>query len=141
LRKTFLNASARSDPEDGAEFFAEDEAGADDGDGEGSGDHAFDVAQYFWTEWTDLGIIPVMIAHQLQTAKQCFSAVAARAAKGNPQLVTKHGKPFVIIVSADDWRRSHEPERGIWDVLRSCPADLSELSIARDKGLPRKVVL
>jgi len=82
-----------------------------------------------------------MIAHQLQTAKQRFSAVAGMAAKGTPQLVTKHGKPFVIIVSAEDWRRSREPARGIWDVLRACPADLSELSTARDKGLGRKVAL
>ena len=82
-----------------------------------------------------------MIAHQLQTAKQRFSAVAEKAAKGIPQLVTKHGRPFVVIVSAEDWRRDREPERGIWDVLRSCPADLSELALARSKDLPRKVTL
>ncbi len=80
-----------------------------------------------------------MIAHQLQAAKQRFSAVAEKAARGNPQLVTKHGKPFVVIVSAADWQASQASERGIWDVLRACPADLSELSINRDKGLPRKV--
>ena len=82
-----------------------------------------------------------MIAHQLQEAKQCFSAVAEKAAQGTPQLVTKHGKPFVIIVSAKDWRKGREPERGIWDVLRACPADLSELSIVRDKDVARKVAL
>lgn len=80
-----------------------------------------------------------MNAHQLQSAKQRFSAVAEKAAQGNPQLVTKHGKPFVVIVSAADWRASHAPEKGIWEALRACPADLSELSIVRDKGLPRKV--
>ncbi|MCK9588977.1 MAG: type II toxin-antitoxin system Phd/YefM family antitoxin [Terrimicrobiaceae bacterium] len=82
-----------------------------------------------------------MTAHQLQTAKQRFSAVAAKAAKGSPQLVTKHGKPFVVIVSAEEWSRSREPERGIWDVLRACPADLSGLSTVRNKDLPRKVAL
>ena len=82
-----------------------------------------------------------MTTYQLQTAKQRFSAVAENAAKGIPQLVTKHGRPFVVIVSAADWCRDHEPERGIWDVLRACPADLSELSTARDKGLGRKVAL
>jgi prevent-host-death family protein len=80
-----------------------------------------------------------MTVCQLQTAKQRFSAVAESAAKGIPQLVTKHGKPFVVIVSAADWCREHEPERGIWDVLRDCPADLSELDLARNKDLPRKV--
>ena len=81
----------------------------------------------------------IMIAHQLQAAKQCFSAVAEQAAQGHPQLVTKHGKPFVVIVSAADWSKCHEPERGLWEVLRACPSDLSELSIARSKDLPRKV--
>lgn len=82
-----------------------------------------------------------MITHQLQAAKQRFSAVAGDAAKGTPQLVTKHGKPFVVVVSAADWCRDHEPERGIWDVLRDCPADLSELDLFRNKDLPRKVSL
>jgi prevent-host-death family protein len=80
-----------------------------------------------------------MTVCQLQTAKQRFSAVAESAAKGVPQLVTKHGRPFVVIVSAEDWCREHEPERGIWDVLRDCPADLSELDLARNKDLPRQV--
>lgn len=80
-----------------------------------------------------------MTAHQLQQAKQRFSAVAEKAAQGSPQLVTKHGRPFVIIVGAEDWRKSREPERKIWDVLRACPSDLGELSLIRDKSLPRKV--
>jgi prevent-host-death family protein len=80
-----------------------------------------------------------MTVCQLQTAKQRFSAVAESAAKGVPQLVTKHGRPFVVIVSAEDWCREHEPERGIWDVLRDCPADLCELDLARNKDLPRQV--
>jgi len=80
-----------------------------------------------------------MNSHQLQSAKQRFSAVAGKAATGTPQLVTKHGKPFVVIVSAAEWRRSHAPGKGIWEALRNCPADLGELSIVRDRGLPRKV--
>jgi len=82
-----------------------------------------------------------VIAHQLQTAKQQFSAVAEKAAKGAPQLVTKHGRPFVVIVSADDWCKNRGAERGIWDVLRSCPADLSELALTRNTDLPRRVAL
>lgn len=82
-----------------------------------------------------------IITHPLQTAKQRFSAVAGNAAKEIPQLVTKHGKPFVVVVSAADWCREHEPERGVWDVLRDCPADLSELDIARNKDLPHSVSL
>jgi prevent-host-death family protein len=76
---------------------------------------------------------------QLQTAKQRFSAVAGNAAKGIPQLVTKHGKPFVVIVGAADWCREREPEKGIWEVLRDCPSDLGGLDLARNKDLPRRV--
>jgi prevent-host-death family protein len=82
-----------------------------------------------------------MTTCQLQTAKQRFSAVAENAARGIPQLVTKHGKPFVVIVSAADWCREREPEKGIWEVLRDCPADLSVLDLARNKDLPRKLAL
>lgn len=82
-----------------------------------------------------------MIAHQLQAAKQQFSAVAGKAARGVPQLVTKHGRPFVVIVSAEDWCKDREPERGVWEVLRACPADLSGLALVRNKDLPRKVTL
>jgi antitoxin Phd len=82
-----------------------------------------------------------MIAHQLQTAKQRFSSVAESAARGVPQLVTKHGKPFVIIVGAADWQKMHGPERSVMDALRACPEDLSELPISRSKDLPRKATL
>jgi len=82
-----------------------------------------------------------MIAHQLQTAKQRFSAVAEKAAKGSPQLVTKHGKPFVVIVSAVEWQQSHADGRPLWKILRSCPSDLSELRIERNKDLSRTVIL
>jgi prevent-host-death family protein len=50
-----------------------------------------------------------MMTCQLQTTKQRFSAVAENAVRGIPQLVTKHGKPFVVIVSAADWCREREP--------------------------------
>lgn len=82
-----------------------------------------------------------MVAHQLQTAKQRFSAVAECAAKGVPQLVTKHGHPFVIIVGAAEWQRTQEAQRSIMDALKSCPCDLSDLTISRSKDLPRKLAL
>ncbi len=80
-------------------------------------------------------------SHQLQTAKQRFSFVADKAAKGDPQLVTKHGKPFVVIVKAADWYDKKVSEKPLWEVLRSCPNDLSELQISRSKDLPRKIEL
>lgn len=82
-----------------------------------------------------------MNTHQLQEAKQRFSAVAEQAANGHPQLVTKHGKPFVVLVGAKEWEKSHEPVRGVMDALRACPSSLHELKISRSTDLPRRLAL
>ena len=78
---------------------------------------------------------------QLQEAKQQFSKVAARAAGRHPQLVTKHGKPFVVIVDAATWQRETAPHRSLLEVLQACPADLSGLAPARSRDLPRPAKL
>lgn len=78
---------------------------------------------------------------QLQEAKQQFSAVAERAASGKPQIVTKHGKPFVVIVSVSDWQKAKPKKKTLLEVLRSCPVDLSELDLTRSKELPRDIAL
>ena len=69
-----------------------------------------------------------MISHQLQIAKQRFSFVADKAAKGDPQLVTKHGKPYVVIAKAADWCDKKVSEKPLWEVLSSCPTDLTALN-------------
>jgi len=78
---------------------------------------------------------------QLQEAKQQFSAVAEKAASGQPQIVTKHGKPFVVIVSVADWQKARPKERTLLEMLRSCPVDADELDLTRSKERPRKVAL
>lgn len=76
---------------------------------------------------------------QLEEAKQQFSAVAERAASGQPQIVAKHGKPYVVIVSVADWQKSKPLKRSLLELLRSCPVDLTELELSRSKELPRDV--
>lgn len=78
---------------------------------------------------------------QLQEAKQQFSAVAEKAAGGQPQIVTKHGKPFVVIVSVADWQKARPKKRTLLEMLRSCPVDLTELDLTRSKELPRDIEL
>lgn len=48
-----------------------------------------------------------MPPHQwsLQDAKNSFSAVVAAAIEGNPQTVTKRGKPAVIVLSVTEYQR------------------------------------
>lgn len=74
------------------------------------------------------GRFSLVISHEFQTAKQCFSYLAEEAAKGNPQLVTKHGKPYVVIAKAADWCDKKVSEKPLWEVLRSCPTDLTALN-------------
>lgn len=82
-----------------------------------------------------------MKALQLQQAKQQFSAVAGKAAAGKPQMVTRHGKPFVVIVGVDDWQKSQPNQRPLLEILRSCPVDLAEIDLTRSREFPREVAL
>ena len=41
----------------------------------------------------------------LQDAKARFSAVVNAAIAGEPQAVTRRGKPAVVVVGAEDWAR------------------------------------
>lgn len=45
---------------------------------------------------------------QLQAAKQQFSEVVRAAEAGEPQIITKHGKPVAVVIDIDDYRRHHE---------------------------------
>ncbi len=47
----------------------------------------------------------------LQDAKNKFSAVVEAACKGAPQLVTKRGKPAVVVVAAEEYERLHRLEK------------------------------
>ena len=78
---------------------------------------------------------------QLQHAKQQFSAVAEKAAAGKPQVVTKHGKPFVVIVGIEDWQKFKPKKRTLLEVLRACPVHSDELDLTRICDLPREIML
>ena len=43
----------------------------------------------------------------LQDAKNCFSAVVDAAQHGRPQMVTKRGKPAVVVLSVEEYARLH----------------------------------
>jgi prevent-host-death family protein len=78
---------------------------------------------------------------QLQEAKNQFSAVAEQAVEGKPQIVTKHGRPFVVIVGIKEWEKARPRTTSLLEALRGCPVDLAELDLKRSKELPRKISL
>jgi antitoxin Phd len=72
---------------------------------------------------------------QLQTAKQHFSEVVERARSEGPQVVTKHGKDAVVIVSVEEYQRLRGSEPSLVEFIRSAPDfDLLDLRRASDQG-------
>jgi len=75
------------------------------------------------------------MAWQLQAAKQRFSELVGRAQREGPQVVTKHGKDAVVVVSAEEYRRLKGPADNLIEFLRSAPDfDLLDLRRASDGG-------
>lgn len=80
-------------------------------------------------------------AWQLQEAKNKFSNLVERAQKEGPQIVTKHGKEAVVVLSADDFRKLTRPKTNLHQFLRKSPLAGLDLDISRDKKAPRDVSL
>jgi prevent-host-death family protein len=75
------------------------------------------------------------VAWQLQAAKQRFSELVERAQREGPQVVTKHGREAVVVVSAEEYRRLKGPDGNLVEFLRSAPDfDLLDLRRASDRG-------
>lgn len=78
----------------------------------------------------------------VQDAKNCFSAVI-EAAHREPQTVTKHGKPAVVVVDAMEFERLQRVQRAqapsFADMLLAIPQDGSEF--VRVEAQPRDIEL
>ena len=62
----------------------------------------------------------------LQDAKSRFSAVADDAWHGEPQVVTRRGKPLVVVISYDLYRSKimQQKKSNIVEAFMSCPVDI-----------------
>ncbi len=64
---------------------------------------------------------------KLQDAKNQFSAVVDAAVGGEPQQVTRRGKPAVVVLSCDDYERLKRMEnKRFVELLLSMPQDDGE---------------
>ncbi len=76
---------------------------------------------------------------QLRDAKASLSAVVDDVVRGEPAIITRHGKPEVVVLSFAEWQRlSHVPSFG--QLLMAAPLDEDDLSPRsssplRDSGL------
>ena len=75
---------------------------------------------------------------QLKDAKASFSAVVDQAVQGEPTVVTRHGKPVVVVLGFDEWQALQRSHPSFADLLLSFP-DVGELP--RDPAPPRDVDL
>jgi len=76
---------------------------------------------------------------QLKDAKAKFSAVVDQATRGQPSVITRHGKPKAVVLGFADWQRlSRVPSFG--RLLMAAPLETTDLpqrnrAPIRDAGL------
>jgi len=73
-------------------------------------------------------------------AKIRLAEVMARA-QHTPQVITRHGKPHVVVVSVDEWQRKTERKGSLVDFLRASPLVGAELDLQRLQDEPQELVL
>jgi len=78
---------------------------------------------------------------QLQDAKSKFSQLVDSAMHNSPQLVTKHGKNAVVVLSYDEYKKLIKPKQDLISFFRDSPFRNFELDITRNKDFPRDIEL
>jgi prevent-host-death family protein len=69
---------------------------------------------------------------QLQEAKSRLSELVRDTRRG-PQTITLHGKPSVVVISFDDYRKLTEPKMSLVDVMRNAPEGFCDLLLEREQ--------
>jgi prevent-host-death family protein len=73
-------------------------------------------------------------------AKARLSEVIARA-QGEPQTITRNGKPSVVVVSADEWARKAGRKGSLAEFLLASPLRGTELDLERLRDEPSDLAL
>ncbi len=73
-------------------------------------------------------------------AKARLSEVIERAQSG-PQIITRHGKPSVVMVSAEEWARKTVRKGTLADFLLASPLREAPMDIERLRDRPRDIEL
>ncbi|MGH7100886.1 MAG: type II toxin-antitoxin system Phd/YefM family antitoxin [Acetobacteraceae bacterium] len=74
-------------------------------------------------------------------AKARFSEVIHQARSSGPQAITRHGRPAVVVVSAEEWERKTHRMGNLAEFFGGSPLRGSRLKVSRTKDGPRKVEL
>ena len=73
-------------------------------------------------------------------AKARLSEVIERA-QSDPQIITRHGKPSAVIVSAQEWARKTERKGSLAEFLLASPLRGVDLDLERIVDTPRDLEL
>ena len=74
-------------------------------------------------------------------AKAHFSELIDQAESSGPQTITRHGKPTVVVVSAEDWERKTKRKGTLADFFANSPLRGSGIVIERIEDEPREIDL
>ncbi|MDO9080122.1 MAG: type II toxin-antitoxin system Phd/YefM family antitoxin [Desulfuromonadales bacterium] len=78
---------------------------------------------------------------QLQEAKNRLSQVVDSALHEGPQTITLRGKPAVVVVPFEEYRKLTQPRTGLAEFFQQSPLYNVELDLHRSADLPREVEL
>ena len=78
---------------------------------------------------------------QLQDAKNKFSNLVDKAQHNGPQIVTKHGKETVVVLSIDEYKKLIKPKTNLIKFFQSSPLVKEDLDFTRSKETPRNIEL
>jgi prevent-host-death family protein len=73
-------------------------------------------------------------------AKARLSEVIERA-QTDPQIITRHGKPSAVVVSAEEWARKTERKGTLAEFLLASPLRGADLDLERLRDQPRDLDL
>ena len=77
----------------------------------------------------------------LADAKARLSQVVDNALKQGPQVITRHGRKAVVVVSAEEWERRTQRKGTLADFFAASPLRDSGLEIERPQDGPREIDL
>jgi len=78
---------------------------------------------------------------QLQEAKGNFSQLIKRAAGGDAQMVTVHGKPTAVVVSAEEYARLTRRKSKLSSALLQPELAAEDLDLSRSRDTGRNTEL
>ena len=74
---------------------------------------------------------------QLQEAKNKFSQLVETAQQKGPQIVTKHGKKAVVVLSINEYKRLTKPKTTLVDFFKHSPLADEQIDLSRNKDFSR----